>query len=83
MFGKGGIHGLNYKFWDGDYSEYLGRNAVWVYKEKPKEDDWWAMGLSFEELNGPDEVRLEVNRRTVRKFYFVTCRNLKEYRTER
>jgi 4-amino-4-deoxy-L-arabinose transferase-like glycosyltransferase len=82
MFGRGAIHGLNYRFWDGDYSEYLGRNALWVYKERPKEDDWWAMGLSFEELNGPDEVRLEINGRTARKFYFVLCRNLKEYRTE-
>ncbi len=82
MFGKGAIHGLNYIFWDGDYSQYIGSDALWVYKEPPKKEDIRAMQLSFESVGGPEEYHFDIDGGIVRKFYFIRCRNLMEYRLE-
>lgn len=82
MFGKGAIHGLNYHFWDGDYSQFCGRNAIWVYKEPPKKDDMELMQNSFESVAEPEEYRVDVCRGKARTFYFVQCRNLVRYRAD-
>ena len=80
MFGKGAIHGLNYKYWDGDFSKYTGRNAIWVYKEPPKKDDLELMRESFESINEHEKYDVSVRGVEKRTFYFVECLNLKGYK---
>jgi 4-amino-4-deoxy-L-arabinose transferase-like glycosyltransferase len=79
MFGEGAIHGLNYRFWDGDFSEYIGRNALWVYKEPPKLDDIDRLKKSFERVGGIEEYEYRLGGKTVRTFYLVQCENLTAY----
>ena len=81
MFGRGAVHGLNYLFWDGDYSQFKGRNGLWVYKEPPKLDDISLLKETFESVEGLDVFEVEVGSYT-RKFYFIQCRNLIEYRAK-
>ncbi len=79
MFGKGAVHGLSYVLWDGDYSQFTGSDAIWVYKEAPKPDDWELMRVSFEEVHDIEEYHLRREGETVRTFYFVRCEKLVKY----
>jgi 4-amino-4-deoxy-L-arabinose transferase-like glycosyltransferase len=82
MFGRGAIHGLNYRYWDGDYLQFTGRDALWVYKELPKKDDMELMRKSFESVGNPEEYHVAVRGGKIRVFHFVECRNLLIYKVE-
>ena len=82
MFGRGAIHGLNYKFWDGDFSQFIGMNAIWIYKKPPKKDDLELLKKSFESISDTQVYNIAVHGRKIRAFYFIECRNLLKYKTD-